>query len=844
MRFPYVFLAASAGISAVAMLADSAKPVRFNSFKSPKEVTIPLPASVDSVSAGINKFETSQLLNAKNFFHKYETQNWTTVLADTGRVAFPKAQEATLRTFVTHLRPERYAKGKIRIKSTSMADVLVNGNSMVKKTTSDSVPTLQEGALEMLPETDYAIQVNLLALPSDKSAPEFQLEFVPDNDFENVPLTVGNETVRHFQLEDISLGKRVSYTSISPDGKYIIVGYADMFDAKNTRRWAEIRETATGKVIQTNLRSDISWMPKGSRYYYAEQVDGLSDIYAVALPAMTTKLIARGLPDSNPIWSPNEDCFLYYKSVEGKKEEGIMKRYNSPDDRIVGNRDKYYLMKYDLASGVSTPVTYGGPSTIIGGISPDGKKLLYLSTRETPSQYPFYLTSIIQTDLTTLKADTLVKDDGAVRGAIYSPNGKQLFVTGGPTAFDSIGVNAGNHPIPNDFDTQGYIFDIATRKAKAMTRDFDPALDGTPLWNSADNKIYFRAEDGFNRPLYCLDPATGKISKLTIKVDNDNSFSMGDFESRWLAYVGQSFNYNGQAWLLDLKTGKNTLIDDPLADRYSDINFGKMSEWSFTAADGTMVDGRMCLPPDFDPAKKYPLIVYYYGGTSPSTASIYHPYAPQVFASKDYVVYVLNPSGTTGYGQEYSSRHVNAWGDYTADEIIEGVKKFCKDHPFVDDKKVGCIGASYGGFMTQLLQTKTDIFAAAVSHAGISNVTSYWGEGYWGYSYNAVAAAQSYPWTNPELFTKHGSLFNADKIHTPLLLLHGTADTNVPIGESIQLFNALKVLGRNVEFITVEGENHVITDYEKRILWHNTIMAWFAKWLQNDSRWWDSMYGK
>ena len=206
------------------------------------------------------------------------------------------------------------------------------------------------------------------------------------------------------------------------------------------------------------------------------------------------------------------------------------------------------------------------------------------------------------------------------------------------------------------------------------------------------------------------------------------------------------------------------------------------------------------------------------------------------------MVYVLNPSGTTGYGQEFSARHVNAWGDRTADEIIYGVKEFCKAHPFVDDKKIGCMGASYGGFMTQLLQTKTDIFAAAVSHAGISDITSYWGEGYWGYSYNSVAAARSYPWNNPKLFTEHSPLFNADKIHTPLLLLHGTVDTNVPIGESIQLYNALKILGRDVEFITVEGSDHVVVDFAKRKEWHATIMAWFEKWLKDDPRWWNSIY--
>ena len=89
---------------------------------------------------------------------------------------------------------------------------------------------------------------------------------------------------------------------------------------------------------------------------------------------------------------------------------------------------------------------------------------------------------------------------------------------------------------------------------------------------------------------------------------------------------------------------------------------------------------------------------------------------------------MIEPSGATGFGQEFSARHVNTAGEGVAQDIIEGTKQFCKEHAFVNDKKIGCIGASYGGFMTQYLQTQTDIFAAAISHAGISDHTSYWGE--------------------------------------------------------------------------------------------------------------------
>ena len=217
-------------------------------------------------------------------------------------------------------------------------------------------------------------------------------------------------------------------------------------------------------------------------------------------------------------------------------------------------------------------------------------------------------------------------------------------------------------------------------------------------------------------------------------------------------------------------------------------------------------------------------------------------YPSHVYAGLGYIVYIIQPSGATGFGQEFSARHVNAWGKLTADEIIEGTKKFCEEHPFVNTKKIGCMGASYGGFMTQYLQTKTDIFAAAMSHAGISDITSYWGEGYWGYSYSSLASANSYPWNARDMYTLQSPLFNADKINTPILFLHGTADTNVPIGESIQMFTALKLLGKPTAFVQVEGENHHILDYDKRILWNNTIYAWFAKWLKDQPEWWDALY--
>lgn len=815
-------------------------------FKGSAPVTLHQPQKPDSVQKE-NPFSADKLLKSRRFATQWpETAGWTTMVPDTaGNLVLVDSKNAPqLRTFASHLRAERFAKGKLKLVSSPRADVILNGDVKISKTTADSVPGEQSADIELLPQQDYSLIVNVLTMPDDPGKPEFRLEFVPDKDFESVKVSSGADLDRRVSPLSTMQGERVSSMALSPDGKYLLTRYHEVISAEESRKRVVMTETATGRTVSENIDFSADWMPKSNSLFFTKEGVKDYDLYVMEVPSMRTTRIATAIPDQGVTFSPDEKYLFYYDKVDGAKQEGVMRRYTNPDDRIPGDRDRFYICRYDIQNGVAVPLTYGGGTTSICDISRDGSKLLYMSQRQTPDKYPFYRVSLVQMDMNTFATDTIINDaDGFVSNAIYSPDAQRLFLVGGPDAFDRIGANHDPEPIANNFDNQGFIMILSDRSVRPMTKDFDPSLEGTPVWNAVDNRIYFIGERGFFRDLYQLNPSDGKIVMLGKEnLQTVRGFSIGDREDRYAAYWGGSFTDDGVACLLNLKNGKSTLVDDPLKKWLGDTQFGKMEPWKFTASDGTVVDGYMCLPPDFDANKKYPLIVYYYGGTSPSNASFYHLYSPQVFASRDYVVYVLNPSGTTGYGQEYSARHVNAWGKRTADEIIQGVKEFCKAHPFVNKDRIGCLGASYGGFMTQYLLTKTDIFHAAISHAGISNVTSYWGEGFWGYSYNSVAAAKSYPWTDPELFTKQGSLFNADKIHTPLLLLHGTVDTNVPIGESIQLFNALKILGRDVEFITVQEENHVISNFNNKLSWHNTIMAWFAKWLQDDASWWDALY--
>lgn len=814
-------------------------------FKVRDAIEVRTPIMNDSINPKGEKHSTKMLLKTPVVLNLPDAPLQSLYADTAGFLNLAKAEKNNkLYLLKTKIRAERFLKGKLKVTSPVRWEFFIDGASkQTKDAAEDSISSSSSRTIPLTlePERDYEIIIKLLSASEDKATPTLKCELIKDDKFKDIACTLDPDAKERFALDNTVYGNRALSVSISPSGKYLLTRYWNNHAAKRSRTYCELTELKSGKVLLDNAREGMKWMPKSDKLYYTVTALTGNDVIALNPATLQEEVILKSIPEQNFTWSPNEDFLIYYPREEGVNEQGPLRRIASPADRIPNSRGRSFLAKYDIATGVSERLTYGNHSTYLQDISPDGKRMIYSTSKENITQRPFSIGSLYQVDLETLKVDTLFHDERFLGGAGYSPDGTQLLLTASPEAFGGIGKNCGNQPIANDFDTQAFIMDLATRNIKPITKDFNPTVSPVQ-WNRGDGCIYFNTEDGDCKNIYRYSPKNGNFEKLNLEVDVVGGFTLSEDYPGIAAYIGQSDYTSGVAYLYDMKKKTSRLLADPMKPILDKIELGTIEPWNFTASDGTVITGKKCLPPNFDANKKYPMLVYYYGGTSPTTRGISNPYCAQLFASRDYVVYVIQPSGTTGFGQEFSARHVNAWGKRTADDIIEGTKQFCKEHPFVDEKRIGCLGASYGGFMTQYLQTQTDIFAAAVSHAGISDVTSYWGEGYWGYSYNAIAAADSYPWNNPDLFTKQGSLFNADKINTPLLLLHGTVDTNVPIGESIQIFNALKILGKTVEFITVEGENHFVSDYDKRVKWHNSIMAWFARWLQDRPEWWNEMY--
>lgn len=818
---------------------------RITKYKVRDAIAVRQPIMNDSINQKGEKYALKNLLQTPVVLDMPQAVCHLQQTDTTGILKLTKADKAA-KLYVIHarLRAENFLKGKLKISSPARFEVFINGESkVIKEGVEDSLSasSSRDFALMLEPEKDYEVTIKLLSVAADKAEPTLQTELIKDDLYKTIVCHADVEALKRFTIDHTMSGDRVSSVAISPSGQYLLTTYSHHYGQKRSYTHHELSNVKTGKVILANAAAGMRWMPKSDKLYYTVKGESGSHVMTLNPTTLEERVILRNIPEESFTWSPNEDYLIYYPQEKGIEESGALKRIANPDDRIPGDRNRSFLAKYTLSTGVTERLTFGNHSTYLQDISPDGKRFLYSSSKANITVRPFNISSLFEVNMETLKVDTLFFEQKFLGGASYSPDGKQLLLTASPEAFDGIGKNCGSHPIANDFDTQAFIMDLSNRRITPITKEFNPTVNFLQ-WNKGDGCIYFSTTDGDCRAIYRYLPSAKKFEKLNLLTDITSRFSLSNTNPSVAAYCGQSDHNCGVAYLYDLKKKSSRLLADPMKPVLSEIELGKTEEWHFTASDGTNIAGKICLPPNFDPAKKYPLIVYYYGGTTPTERGITSPYCAQLFASRDYVVYVIQPSGTIGYGQEFSARHVNAWGKRTAEDIIEGTKAFCTAHPFVDNKRIGCLGASYGGFMTQYLQTQTDIFAAAISHAGISNLTSYWGEGYWGYSYNSVAAADSYPWTNPELFTKQGSLFNADKINTPLLLFHGTVDTNVPIGESIQLFNALKILGKTVEFIAVEGENHFVLDYDKKVKWQNSMMAWFERFLKDRPQWWNELY--
>lgn len=769
---------------------------------------------VRSISDKIDQDITPNLFNV--------SQDWTGLVGDA-------AGTHLLRFSVSS---EQFVSGSFKVTGAENSSLYLN---------QVAIKGDNEYSLELMNQ-DYRA---LLFVSGVEQWQNFSIEWVDDALEENIEqagqvnaVSFGNDKrKKRATMQDYYDSEAVGMLHISPDGELLVwsrLSYSEQ-NGDTPIMFVEIIDIDSQEVVyrwQGMSPKQVAWRADSQALVF---MHGHS-LYQLDRKAWRLTQLAENLEGIRTLeWLSNSSLVFSWKKAE-EASSTITKRYRALEDRWSDWRGNQQLYLLDISSGLIKQLTEHELSSNLLDLDVKTKQALIVRNRIDYQAPPHSLTQLSRLDLNTGE-EQLIGEYRTFGSAHFHKNG--ILIQAGPDFNQGQGNVLADGTLANNYDGQLYLID-KKGDIDLLSENFTPAIGSVEVLNNGD--LLLSTTDQDRTQLYRYDFSQKKFSFVHTKVEVVSGFSLSKQNNPTIVYKGSSAVEPETVRISKLSSTKDKVLFDAKAQDFAKVEFARLEDWDYTTTSGQKIDGRVYYPANFDANKKYPAIIYYYAGIVPVSRSFSGRWPFSMYADHGYVVYVLQPSGAVGYGQAFSARHVNAWGIDTADDIIESTQAFVKAHPFVDENRLGNMGASYGGFMTMYLATKTDIFAASISHAGISNLTSYWGHGWWGYAYSGIATTGSFPWNKSDFYIQQSPVFAADKITTPMLLIHGDADTNVPVGESHQMYTALKLLNRDVELVEFLGDDHHINSRERRLLWWKTKLAYFDMKLKDQPLWWQKMY--
>lgn len=663
------------------------------------------------------------------------------------------------------------------------------------------------------------------------------LDFAPKTPSDNI--TLSTSQTKRLSAKQLFDAPTISGLSLAPNSEHYITTTRRFNDKtlNQANNVTELKNTDNQTLyrFEAEQPSNLIWSPDNRFLVYL--LNG--ELKQLNRKNLSIKTLSTRLEGASGFTFYNEHSVIFSWSnpASDKGNDKLTKHYKGLQDRWSYARSVSQVYMLDTQSGLIKTLSQGPLSHSFEDFNNKRGKLLMSRPVVAMQASTHPETELVELDLKSNKLTSLGKFK-TFNQAKYA--NKDVYVVAGPDFKNGAGRALPKEMLANNYDGQLYLLTDGGKNVKALSKQFDPAIGRLSVLNNGDALLKVTEHD--TQPLYLFDLSKQRFKKLNTGLDIVEQFSYSNERNIEILLSGTTASSPQQLKRFNISKNTAKIVWDSKPLSYANTQIPTLEEFNFTNKNGVEISGRVYIPNNLDKTKKHPALVYYYGGTSPVTRGFTGRYPFNLWAANGYVVYVIQPTGATGFGQKFSAQHVNAWGNYTSDDIIAGTQAFLNKYNYVDSKKVGNLGASYGGFMTMHLATKTDLFSASISHAGISNLTSYWGEGWWGYLYSGEASKNSFPWNNPELYSKHSPVFNADKVTTPMLLIHGDSDTNVPVGESLTMYTALKLLNKDVELIEYKGANHQIIARDKRFDWWNTMLAYFDKKLKNEPQWWDYLY--
>ncbi len=642
--------------------------------------------------------------------------------------------------------------------------------------------------------------------------------------------------------------ERVGAFDVSPDGKLAVFPVTE-YDIKANTSTSDlyllnIEEGTTRQLTFSGREGSPVWSPDGKKIaFVSRRHSGPGQIYILDLSGGEAKKLTD-LPVGvfSIKWFPTGDRIAFganilpeydgdfdklKKLMDEKKDSKVTAKATENTMYRFWDRwltDGYFprLFSVEVSSGDVKDLM---PNTVnyfnmMGGvsydISPDGTQIaVSMNSTEPPFDNLNYDIYLLATDgsgiLENITPDNLAND----LAPVYSPDG-EFILYGQQNIYhfyaDRVEMVKYNR---NDFTYTH------------LTTDIDLSCSGWK-WSRDGKTIYFHAEHIARNAIFSI-PSKGGEHTLIYGEGTNGNVSVAGSRGRDLLFTHHSLDMPAEIFRIDNRGRNLTQLTHFNKERLEELNFGRVEDVTFKGANDADVQMFIVYPPDFDPNKKYPLVLMIHGGPHGVFGNNWHyRWNAHLFAAPGYVVALPNFHGSTSFGQDFTISIHGEHANQPFEDIMKGTD-FMIERGYIDETKMAATGGSYGGYMVSWIAGHTDRYAALVNHAGVYDLHLQFASDYAGnrgYQYGGT------PWENfDQLNAQNPSQF-AHNFKTPMLVIHGELDYRVPVAHGFLVYGIYKSMGLEARLVYYPDENHWILTPQNSIYWYEELHNWFERFLK------------
>ncbi len=663
-------------------------------------------------------------------------------------------------------------------------------------------------------------------------------------------------------------------------------------------RDGEVRPFTSGPKNDTAPR----WSPDGSKVaFLSERGEDKTQIFLISVDGGEARqLTFRKDGVGEPVWSPDGKK-IAFSAPCGDKDEGPRSGTGNgvvgdsseekSDVRVITNiryklngrgflpDKKAQILVLDIETGRIEQLTFGPYDCREPKWSPDGKCIAFTSARfedhEFTSVRDIYVVPVERVSGLPDAGDALKENGGrplrkvtgtdhSLGGLSWSPDGKNIAFYGHNNEYKGATM-AGVCVISAEGGQVSYLTkESELSAANSAGGDMGGSPGTEPTWSRDSRAIYFSALDRGRTHLYCVDVESRKISQLTFGDCTVSGWTKASADDTFAVHV-QSPTLIGDVFVLDPSAGCegpgwNTFPEEtspapfdlrmerPYTVRrltavnkelLSSVYLSSPVEFETLSKDGTPVHGWLMEPVGLKDGEKCPAALEIHGGPHAAYGYAFsHEF--QLLAARGYAVVYCNPRGSYGYGQKFLTAIRHDWGGVDYEDVMAAAS-YAASLPWIDDRRMGVLGGSYGGYMTNWVITHTDRFKAAVTMRSTCNRMSQFGASDAAFT-NGEWEFDGDPWDNPKAYLDRSPLMYVRNVSTPVMLIHSEQDLRCPMEQAEEFFTALKKTKKTAVLVRFPNENHELSrsgQPKHRIERLEYILAWFDRYLSPDGRCYD-----